>query len=117
MNITDEQAETDSKRIKAMRTAVGWFSSPACATIYQVCKYVAAFSSKGYAIGEKFASWLAAELHVKTDCLEGELLGYTQDLLAICGSRSYVFFLNAAVVERLCQEGTLLTFLQVCCKH
>lgn len=51
MNITDELAESDAKKVKAMRTAVGWFSSPACAVIYQVSKYVAAFSSKGYAIG------------------------------------------------------------------
>ena len=80
--------------------------------LVKVCKYVAAFSSKGYAIGEKFAQWLAAELHVKEETLEGELLGHVQDLIAICGSRSYVFFMNAAVVERLCNSGSLLTFLE-----
>mgnify|MGYP007078087322 CR=1 FL=1 len=37
MNITEDQAEADAKKVKAMRTAVGWFSSPACATIYQAC--------------------------------------------------------------------------------
>lgn len=36
MNITDEQAEADSAKIKALRTSVGWFSSPACSLIYQV---------------------------------------------------------------------------------
>lgn len=36
MQITDEQAASDAAKIKAMRTAVGWFSSPACALIYQV---------------------------------------------------------------------------------
>jgi hypothetical protein len=36
MNITDEQAESDSAKIKALRTSVGWFSSPACSLIYQV---------------------------------------------------------------------------------
>jgi hypothetical protein len=36
MNITDEQAEGDAAKVKAMRTCVGWFSSPACALIYQV---------------------------------------------------------------------------------
>lgn len=36
MNITEEQAESDSAKVKAMRTCVGWFSSPACALIYQV---------------------------------------------------------------------------------
>lgn len=73
---------------------------------------MALFSSKGYAVGEKFAQWLAAELHVKKDTMEGELLGYTQDLLAICGSRSYVFFLNAAIVDRFAQTGSLITYLE-----
>jgi hypothetical protein len=36
MNISDAQAEGDAEKIKAMRTCVGWFSSPACALIYQV---------------------------------------------------------------------------------
>ena len=36
MAITDAQAEGDAAKIKAMRTCVGWFSSPACALIYQV---------------------------------------------------------------------------------
>ena len=36
MNITEEQAEGDAAKVKAMRTCVGWFSSPACALIYQV---------------------------------------------------------------------------------
>lgn len=41
MNISDEQAAGDADKVKAMRTCVGWFSSPACALIYQVAKYVA----------------------------------------------------------------------------
>jgi hypothetical protein len=36
MEISDAQAEGDAAKIKAMRTCVGWFSSPACALIYQV---------------------------------------------------------------------------------
>ena len=36
MNITDEQAAGDAEKIKALRTCVGWMSSPACALIYQV---------------------------------------------------------------------------------
>ena len=35
MEITEEQAAGDASKIKAMRTCVGWFSSPACALIYQ----------------------------------------------------------------------------------
>ena len=151
MNITDEQAGTDEKKIKAMRTCVGWFSSPACALIYQVralaspappthrqphrtapsthllpfctltcvttllcqvVKYVALASSKGYAIGAKFREWIEARLADEAAQAE-ELLGYSEDLLAICGSRMYVFFLDAAVTERLVsQTGSLLTFLE-----
>ena len=36
MNITEEQSEADSAKVKALRTNVGWFSSPACSLIYQV---------------------------------------------------------------------------------
>eukprot|EP00965_Chrysotila_dentata_P124638 4120116-Pleurochrysis_carterae.AAC.1 len=55
MNIFDETAATDAKKVKAMlRTSVGWFSSPSFALIYQCSKYVALHSSKGCAIGAKF---------------------------------------------------------------
>ena len=36
MNITEEQSEADSAKVKALRTNVGWFSSPSCSLIYQV---------------------------------------------------------------------------------
>merc|ERR1712185_514070 len=43
---------------------------------------------------------------------QAELLGHSEDMLAICGSRMYVFFLDAAPTERLVsQEGSLLTYL------
>eukprot|EP00966_Prymnesium_polylepis_P068930 1601355-Prymnesium_polylepis.1 len=113
MNITDEQAESVASKVKAMRTCVGWFSSPACSLIYQVSKYVALFSSKGYAIGAKFRKWLEAEEHLKAEeRLEGEVLGGVEDMLAICGSRDYVFFMDAAVTDRFAQAGSLLTFLE-----
>ena len=111
MSITEEQAEADAAKIKAMRTCVGWFSSPACALIYQVAKYVALCSSKGYAIGQKFAEWIESRLADSED--QTQLLGDAEDLLAICGSRMYVFFIDAAVTERLLsQVGSLLTFLE-----
>ena len=164
MEISDAQAEGDAAKVKAMRTCVGWFSSPACALIYQVtlppllhsfltwspshlpsripsriptripsripscipsripspsrlpslpqvAKYCALCSSKGYAIGKKFAEWLEARLADAED--QTQLLGDVEDLLAICGSRMYVFFLDAAVTERLLsQVGSLLTFLE-----
>lgn len=113
MNITDEQAASDASKVKAMRTCVGWFSSPACSLIYQCAKYVAMFSSKGYAIGAKFRKWIQAEEHLKEgERLQGEVLGAVEDMLAICGSRDYVFFMDAAVTDRFAQEGSLLTFLE-----
>ena len=112
MSISDEQAAGDASKIKAMRTCVGWFSSPACALIYQVAKYVALCSSKGYAIGQKFLEWIEARLADQED-QTGELLGHSEDMLAICGSRMYVFFLDAAPTERLIsQAGSLLTYLE-----
>ena len=107
MNITDAQAAANPPKVKAMRTSVGWFSSPACAVIYQTCKYTALFSSKGYAVGNKFAKWFAAEEAAQT--AEGaeagpELKGCIEDLLAVCGSRDYVFFMDAAVTERFCRR-------------
>jgi hypothetical protein len=96
-----------------MRTAVGWFSSPSCSLIYQVSKYVALFSSKGYAIGAKFRKWIEAELAAREEeASDDELLGWVEDMLAICGSRDYVFFMDAAVTDRFAQEGSLRTFLE-----
>ena len=48
-------------------------------------KYVALLSSKGYAIGAKFRTWIETELHLKEEHLEDELLGHVEDMLAICG--------------------------------
>lgn len=77
-----------------------------------MAKYVALCSTKGYAIGQKFLEWMEARLADATDNHE-QLLGHSEDMLAICGSRSYVFFIDAAVTERLIsQEGSLLTYLQ-----
>ena len=69
-------------------------------------------SSKGYAIGQKFAEWMDARLADMEE--EGaELLGHSEDVLSIQGSRMYVFFLDAAPVERLVsQEGSLVTYLE-----
>ena len=40
-----------------------------------------------------------------------ELLGHSEDMLAICGSRMYVFFLDAAVIQqgRLAEQNTNLS--------
>eukprot|EP00965_Chrysotila_dentata_P038096 1266293-Pleurochrysis_carterae.AAC.1 len=43
-------AATDAKKVKAMRTSVGCFSSPSFALIYQCSNYVTLHSSKCYAI-------------------------------------------------------------------
>ena len=101
----------------------------------QVAKYAALFSDKGYAVGQKFRAWLEhrraaraagqedapaqagdeGEAEGLADSSEvlGELLGDCEDLLAIKGSRNYIFYLNAAVVERMGQSGSFITFLQV----
>ena len=110
MNISDEQADADAAKVKALRTNVGWFSSPACSLIYQVSKYVALYSSKGYAIGEDFGQWLAHKLKT-TERQAGELIGHVEDLLSICGGRDYIFFLDAAVVERFSQLESLYGYL------
>ena len=43
----------------------------------QVSKYVALFSSKGYAIGENFAQWLAHKLNTNEQ-LAGELISHVE---------------------------------------
>ena len=115
MNISDEQAAADSEKVKALRTVVGWFSSPACSLIFMMQKYVALHSSKGYAVGAKAAVWLEAELAAAQDQADAEyqeLFGYIEDMQAIRGSRNYVFFINAAVTERLLQRGSIFTYLE-----
>ena len=71
---------------------------------------MALFSSKGYAIGANFAQWLAHKLKT-TEQQAIELIGHVEDLLAICGGRDYVFYLDAAVVERLSQLESLYGYL------
>ena len=60
----------------------------------KVAKYVALRSSKGYAIGAKFREWMDARLADQEE-QDNVLLGFSEDMLAICGSRMYVFFLDA----------------------
>jgi hypothetical protein len=83
-----------------------------------VAKYVALCSTKGYAIGRKFVEWMETRLADaeadEAQLRQGlELLGHSEDVLAICGSRMYVFYLDAAPTERLVsQTGSLLTYLE-----
>jgi hypothetical protein len=112
MNITDEMAASDANDIKGIARCVGWNNSPTGALGYAVAKYVALFSSKGYAIGENFAQWLEVQMKNDGPALEGDLRGFVSDLQAICGSRNYVFLLNAAVVERFAELNQLHGFLK-----
>jgi hypothetical protein len=82
-------------------------------TATKVAKYVALASSKGYTIGRKFVEWIEARLADQEE-QPTELVGHSEDLLAICGSRMYVSFIDAAVTERLLTEGplSLLAYLQ-----
>ena len=72
-------------------------------------KYVALFSTKGYAIGEKFAKWVAHKLK-SSESHAGKLIAHVEDLLAICGGRDYIFYIDAAVVERFSQIESLYGF-------
>ena len=71
---------------------------------------MALFSSKGYAIGANFSSWLAHKMRT-TQRQADELISSVEDLLAICGGRDYVFFLDAAVVDRFSQFESLYGYL------
>eukprot|EP00965_Chrysotila_dentata_P012532 411867-Pleurochrysis_carterae.AAC.1 len=94
-----------------MRTSVGWFSSPSCALINQCSKYVALHSSMGYAIGAKFWQWLDAELHsTEEESFDNELLGSIEDMLAICGYRDNILFIDTAVTDRFSQTGSLRAY-------
>ena len=75
-------------------------------------KYVALCSTKGYAIGRKLQEWIEARLADLEEQMES-LAGHVEDVLAICGSRAYVFFLDAAPTERLLTESdvSMLTYL------
>ena len=83
-----------------------------CAT--QVAKYCALCSTKGYAIGRKFREWLEARAADAAAAGEElDAIGHPEDLLAICGARMYVFFIDAAITDRLLTEvGSLATFLE-----
>eukprot|EP00965_Chrysotila_dentata_P020340 674537-Pleurochrysis_carterae.AAC.1 len=99
MNITDEMAATDVKKVKAMRMSVGLFSLAVVRAHLPVLtsKYAALNSSKGYAIGAKLRQRLDAELHGKEgESFDNELLGSVEDMLSICGSRDCIFFIDAA---------------------
>eukprot|EP00965_Chrysotila_dentata_P263418 6214827-Pleurochrysis_carterae.AAC.7 len=102
-----------ARREAAMRTSVGWFSSPSCALNNQCAKYVALHPWRGYVIGATFRQWLDAEQYAKEDVLDGELLGSVENMLASCSSREYVLFIDAAsVTGRFSQTNSLRTFLE-----
>jgi hypothetical protein len=64
-------------------------------------------------MGQKFLEWIEARYLDDMEVAEGELLGNSEDILAICGGRMYVFFLDAAPTEHLVsQEGSLRSFLE-----
>ena len=88
-------------------------------------KYCATHSNKGYSVGQKYVGYVeytkervrllgadGAEAAARLDSLE--LIGRTDDLLSIKGSRAYVSAINAPVVDRLLQpvEGSFLRFIE-----
>eukprot|EP00966_Prymnesium_polylepis_P111651 2583073-Prymnesium_polylepis.1 len=95
-----------SPHVRALHMAVGWNKSPAGALIYCTSKYVACFSDKGYAVGQEYRGFNEYTASLNADDLESILLlGHSEDLLSIKGSRCYVAALNAPVVDRILQDG------------
>ena len=75
------------------RTLISKNKSPGNFFIYQICKYLARFSTKDWAKGEKYAAWVMVEKGVeKWD---------HHDLKSIHGSRNGIFFLNSLVICRI----------------
>lgn len=115
MGKTDADAKLDEHKVRALHMAVGWNNSPSGALIYCTCKYGAAYSDKGYAVGQEargFNEYLA-ECH-PDDRESILLLGHMEDLLSIKGSRCYVALLNAPIVDRILHDepGTFYRFLK-----
>jgi hypothetical protein len=61
--------------------------------IYEICKMVAECSDKEYAKAIVYAGWVQVE--------KGLASSDASDLMAICGSRNGVFFMNAPIIFRM----------------
>ena len=106
MGKTEADAMLDAHKVRALHMAVGWNNSPSGALIYCVCKYGAAHSDKGYAVGQQARAFNEYLAELEPDDRESILLmGHMEDLLSIKGSRSYVSFLNAPIVDRILLNG------------
>lgn len=106
MGKSDSDAKLDEHKVRALHMAVGWNNSPSGALIYCVCKYGAAHSDKGYAVGQEARGYSEYMAELEPDDRESLLLlGHMEDLLSIKGSRSYVAMLNAPVVDRILTDG------------
>lgn len=106
MGKTDADAKLDEHKVRALHMAVGWNNSPSGALIYCTCKYGAAYSDKGYAVGQEARGFNEYLANLEPDDRESILLlGHMEDLLSIKGSRSYVALLNAPVVDRILLDG------------
>lgn len=106
MGKSDSDAKLDEHKVRALHMAVGWNNSPSGALIYCTCKYGAAHSDKGYAVGQDARGYNEYMAELEPDDRESILLlGHMEDLLSIKGSRSYVAMLNAPVVDRILLDG------------
>ena len=69
--------------------------------------------ARAAAQGVKFSSWFWDRFgKAETEDKAEKMLGFIEDLWAICGSRSYIFIIDAPIVSRLTLEGSLRTFLE-----
>lgn len=106
MGKSDADAKLEEHKVRALHMAVGWNNSPCGALIYCTCKYGAAFSDKGYAVGQEARAYNEYLARLHADDRESILLlGHMEDLLSIKGSRSYVGMLNAPIVDRILTDG------------
>eukprot|EP00965_Chrysotila_dentata_P097258 3214713-Pleurochrysis_carterae.AAC.2 len=56
----------------------------------------------------KFRQWLDAELHgKKKKSFDNELLGFVEEILAICGSRYYISFIDSSIHRALLADRQL----------
>ena len=97
-----------------MRTSVGWFSSPEYNCYLSDVQVHRALDSKGYrsATSLQNGSRLRRPLKQLRGRSRPRTQGLHRGLAGVCGSRDYVFFMDAAVTERLSQEGSLKTYLE-----
>eukprot|EP00965_Chrysotila_dentata_P078521 2587547-Pleurochrysis_carterae.AAC.2 len=102
MNITDEVATTNAKKVKAMRTNVGWFSLPSCALIYTSARSTSprAHRREGLAVARRGAPLQGGGAFATTSCLAPSRTCWPSAALATRSSSSTQPSLSALLAAR-----------------